>query len=80
MEFKLSEALPIYSTGRGAVSSDRLKSAGDLAVSAVGSGLLHQQSDCRRMIDTDCACASTGLGAGDRNEAARSVELLGTGS
>lgn len=53
MEFKLSEALPIYSTGRGAVSSDRLKSAGDLDVSAVGSGLLHQQGDCRRMIDKD---------------------------
>ena len=40
MEFRLSEALPIYSGGLGNVAGDHLKAASDLGVPVVGVGLL----------------------------------------
>ena len=55
MEFMLSEALPIYSGGRGNVAGDQLKAASDLGVPVMGVGLLYQQGYFRQIIDQDGA-------------------------
>src|SRR5208283_1439033 len=47
LEFMLSEALPIYSSGLGNVSGDQLKSASDLGVPVAAVGLLYQQAFVR---------------------------------
>jgi len=51
MEFMLSEALPIYSGGRGNVAGDQLKAACNLGVPVTGIGLLYQQGYFRQEID-----------------------------
>ena len=55
MEFMLSEALPIYSSGLGNVAGDQMKAASGLGVPVVGVGLLYQQGYFRQVIDKDGA-------------------------
>ncbi len=51
MEYRLSEALPIYSGGLGNVAGDQLKAASNLGVPVGGVGLLYQQGYFRQVID-----------------------------
>jgi glycogen phosphorylase len=55
MEFMLSEALPIYSSGLGNVAGDQLKAASDLGVPVVGVGLLYQHGYFRQALDRNGA-------------------------
>jgi starch phosphorylase len=51
MEFGLSEALPLYSGGLGILAGDYMKTASDLGISAIGTGLLYQQGYFRQVLD-----------------------------
>jgi starch phosphorylase len=51
MEFGLNEALPLYAGGLGILAGDYLKTASDLAVPAVGVGILWQQGYFRQVLD-----------------------------
>jgi starch phosphorylase len=52
-EFGLTECLPIYSGGMGALSGDHLKSASDLNLPLVGIGLLYQQGYFSQYLSSD---------------------------
>jgi len=52
-EFGLTECLPIYSGGMGALSGDHLKSASDLNLPLVGIGLLYQQGYFSQYLTSD---------------------------
>jgi starch phosphorylase len=51
-EFALSDALPIFAGGLGAVAGEMLKSAGELGVPMVGVGLLYRETS-RQWLDAD---------------------------
>ncbi|MFT5313202.1 MAG: starch phosphorylase [Paraglaciecola sp.] len=51
MEFGLGEALPLYAGGLGILAGDYLKTASDLAVPAVGIGLLFDEGYFRQYLD-----------------------------
>jgi len=53
MEFGLGTALPLYAGGLGVLAGDYLKTASDLAVPAMGIGLLYQEGYFRQIIDAD---------------------------
>ena len=50
-EFGLSEALPQYSGGLGALAGDHLKAASDLGLPLTGVGLLYRQGYFRQGLD-----------------------------
>jgi starch phosphorylase len=52
-EFGLTESLPIYSGGMGALSGDHLKSASDLNLPLVGIGLLYQEGYFSQYLSSD---------------------------
>jgi starch phosphorylase len=52
-EFGLTECLPIYSGGMGALTGDTLKSASDLNVPLVGVGLLYQEGYFSQYLSAD---------------------------
>jgi starch phosphorylase len=52
-EFGLTECLPIYSGGMGALSGDHLKSASDLNLPLVGIGLLYQEGYFSQYLSSD---------------------------
>ena len=52
-EFGLSEALPQYSGGLGALAGDHLKSASDLGIPLTGVGLLYRQGYFRQGLNAD---------------------------
>ena len=51
MEFGLGEALPLYAGGLGILAGDYLKTASDLAVPAIGIGLLFDEGYFRQYLD-----------------------------
>ena len=53
MEFGLGAALPLYAGGLGVLAGDFLKTASDLAIPAVGVGLLYQEGYFRQIVDAD---------------------------
>jgi starch phosphorylase len=53
LEFGLTDALPLYAGGLGVLAGDMLKTASDLAVPAVGVGLLYQVGYFRQTIDAE---------------------------
>ncbi len=53
LEFAITEALPIYSGGLGALAGDHLKSASDLGVPLVAVGLLYQEGYFRQQLTLD---------------------------
>ncbi len=52
-EFGLTECLPIYSGGMGALAGDHLKSASDLNMPVVGVGLLYQEGYFSQYLSYD---------------------------
>ncbi|MDQ3681343.1 MAG: alpha-glucan family phosphorylase [Actinomycetota bacterium] len=52
-EFGISEALPQYSGGLGALAGDHLKAASDLGLPLTGVGLLYRQGYFRQGLDAD---------------------------
>ena len=52
-EFGISEALPQYSGGLGALAGDHLKAASDLGLPLTGVGLLYRQGYFRQSLDAD---------------------------
>jgi len=52
-EFGLHESLPIYSGGLGVLAGDHMKSASDMALPAIGVGLLYRKGYFRQSIDAD---------------------------
>jgi len=52
-EFGLTEALPQYSGGLGALAGDHLKAASDLGLPLVGVGLLYRQGYFRQGLDSE---------------------------
>lgn len=53
MEFGLGTALPLYAGGLGVLAGDYLKTVSDLAVPAIGIGLLYQEGYFRQIVDAD---------------------------
>ncbi len=53
LEFAVTEALPIYSGGLGALAGDHLKSASDLGIPLVAVGLLYQEGYFRQQLTLD---------------------------
>lgn len=53
MEFGLGAALPLYAGGLGVLAGDFLKTASDLAIPAIGVGLLYQEGYFRQIVDAD---------------------------
>ncbi len=53
MEFGLTECLPIYSGGLGALAGDHLKSASDLDLPLVAVGLLYQKGYFSQYLNSD---------------------------
>ncbi|MDP8975011.1 MAG: alpha-glucan family phosphorylase [Actinomycetota bacterium] len=52
-EFGLTEALPQYSGGLGALAGDHLKAASDLGLPLTGVGLLYRQGYFRQSLDSE---------------------------
>ncbi len=53
LEFAITESLPIYSGGLGALAGDHLKSASDLGLPFVAVGLLYQEGYFRQQLTLD---------------------------
>jgi glycogen phosphorylase len=53
MEFGLGAALPLYAGGLGVLAGDYLKTVSDLAVPAIGVGLLYQEGYFRQIVDAE---------------------------
>ena len=53
LEFGITESLPIYSGGLGALAGDHLKSASDLGVPLIAVGLLYQEGYFRQRLSAD---------------------------
>jgi starch phosphorylase len=53
MEFGLGAAMPLYAGGLGVLAGDFLKTASDLAIPAIGIGLLYQEGYFRQIVDAD---------------------------
>ena len=52
-EYGITECLPFYSGGLGALAGDHLKSASDLGLPLVGVGLLYQEGYFNQYLDSD---------------------------
>ena len=52
-EFGVTECLPIFAGGLGALAGDHLKSASDMGIPLVGMGLLYQQGYFRQHLNED---------------------------
>ncbi len=53
MEYGITDALPLYSGGLGALAGDHLKAASDLGVPLVAVGLLFRQGYFRQVLDSN---------------------------